>query len=241
MIISHTAQFVVLSPWKTASQTTQARLAPFQESPYDAFYYFNPFLNRVVHQHLCCAEFHCLPEARLGYRTAAFVRNPYDRAYSGFLQVQRDVENQPLRDYPAAWIKELVVRQVAENRRQLVQARYDFDAWIALLTEDQVRNIGRNSSLPLHPASYWTHLGHEPFVEFVGRVERFEEDFQRLVDWLGIDPGRIAAGTCNESGLAGAGPHGYRHVQRMSRRSIATINSLFADDFNLFDYPTLRG
>jgi hypothetical protein len=239
MIISHREKFIVLSPWKTASQTTQARLAAFQESPYDAFYHFNPFLNRVVHQHLTCSEFRGLPESRLGYRMASFVRNPYDRAYSGFLQVQRDAEHQPLRDYPAAWIKNLVVRQVEENRRQLARAQYDFDAWIALLTEDQVRNIGRNSSLPLHPACYWTHVGGEPGVDFVGRVERFEEDFRRLVAWLGIDPGRIGAGTSNESGLSSDGPYGYRHAARMSRRSIATINALFADDFDLFGYPAL--
>lgn len=240
MIVSHSKTFVLLSPWKTASQTTQARLAAFQESTYDAFYHFNPFLNRVVHQHLCCAEFRCLPEASRGYRTASFVRNPYDRAFSGFLQVQRDVENQPLRTYPAPWIKELVVRQIEENHRQLKQAKYDFDTWIGLLSEDQVRNVGRNSSLPLHPACYWTHLGRERFVDFVGRVERFEEDFQRLVSWLGLEPDRISKDNCNESRVDGFGPHGFRHAQRMNHRSIAKINSLFADDFDLFGYPKLR-
>jgi hypothetical protein len=236
MIISHSKRFVLLSPWKAASQTTQARLAAFQESTYEPFYHFNPVLNRVVHQHLTCAEFSCLPEADRGYRIASFIRNPYDRAYSGFLQVRRDVENQPLRDYPAPWIKELVVRQVEENRRQLERARYDFDDWIALLKEEQVRNLGGNSSLPLHPGHYWTHLGRHPFVEFVARVERFEEDFQRLVAWLGIEAERIAVANCNQSGLPGAGSHGYRHLHRMHARSIAKINTLFADDFELLGY-----
>lgn len=240
MIVSHSKKFVLLSPWKTASQTTRARLAVFQESPYDDFFHFNPCLNRVVHQHLVCADFRCLPEAGRGYRTASFIRNPYDRAYSGFLQVQRDVENHPLRSYPAPWIKELVVRQIEENRQQLKKARYDFDAWIGLLREDQVRNVGRNSSLPLHPACYWTHLGREPFVDFVGRVERFEEDFQRLVSWLGLETDRITTDNCNESHFDGLGPHGFRHVQRMNRRSIDKINALFSDDFDLFGYPRLR-
>jgi hypothetical protein len=236
MIISHSNQFVILSPWKTASQTTQARLAAFQESTYDAFYNFNPILNRVVHQHLTCAEFSCLPEASRGYRTASFIRNPYDRAYSGFLQVQRDVENQPFRDYPAPWVRELVLRQVEENRRQLERADYDFDGWIGVLTEDQVRNVGSNSSLPLHPVHYWTHLDQRPFVDFVGRVERYEEDFQRLIQWLGIETERITAATHNVSGLRGDGSHAYRHIHRMHARSIATINQLFTDDFELLGY-----
>lgn len=236
MIISHSCRFVLLSPWKTASQTTQARLATFQESTYESFYHFNPILNRVVHQHLTCSEFSCLPEASRGYRTASFIRNPYDRAYSGFLQVQRDVENQPLRDYPAPWIRELIGRQVEENRRHLEQAQYDFDAWIDLLKEDRVRNVGGNSSLPLHPAHYWTHLGRRPFVEFVARVERFEEDFRRLTAWLGIEAEKIAVTNCNQSGLPGLGSHGYRHIHRMNARSITKINHLFADDFDLLGY-----
>lgn len=241
MIISHSNQFVILSPWKTASQTTQARLAAFQESTYDAFYHFNPILNRVVHQHLTCADFSCLPEARRAYRTASFIRNPYDRAYSGFLQVQRDVENQPFRDFPSPWVRELVLRQVEENRRQLKRAEYDFDRWIGLLTEDQVRNVGSNSSLPLHPVHYWTHLGRDPFVDFVARVERYEEDFQRLIEWLGIETERITAATHNVSQLRGDGSHAYRHIHRMHTRSIAKMNQLFNDDFELLGYEKLRG
>jgi len=97
MIISHNKKFVMLEPWKTASQTMRARLHEHSEceSRYPGFFYFNPYLNRVVHQHITRAEFDCLPEAKLGYLTAAFVRNPYDRVNSGFRQLQKDIQEQP--------------------------------------------------------------------------------------------------------------------------------------------------
>lgn len=71
------------------------RLEEYNDSPYDRFFYFNSYLNRIVHQHIICADFACLPESKLGYFTASFVRNPYDRVYSGFRQLQKDLREQP--------------------------------------------------------------------------------------------------------------------------------------------------
>ncbi len=73
-----------MAPWKTASSTVAQRLGKYNESSYSLFYEFNPYLNRVVHQHLTRAELASFPEGKGAYRVAAFVRNPYDRVYSGF-------------------------------------------------------------------------------------------------------------------------------------------------------------
>ena len=90
MIVSHAKQFVLMAPWKTASSTSHATLGHYNESPYDRGFHWNPTLGRVVHQHLTLADLLALPEGQLGYKIGAFVRNPYDRAYSGFMQLQRD-------------------------------------------------------------------------------------------------------------------------------------------------------
>ena len=42
---------------------------------------------------------------RLGYRIAAFVRNPYDRVYSEFMQILREVHKQPPSEFPSPWSK----------------------------------------------------------------------------------------------------------------------------------------
>src|SRR5437763_3853042 len=133
MIISHHKRFVIFAPWKCASSTLHLRLGTFDESPYPRFHYFNPFLNRVVHQHLTCAEFQALPEARLDYRRAAFVRNPYERVVSGFRQLRRDAALQPQAEFPEPRVRTIVMQQLEHNRAQLARANYGLNAWVRLL------------------------------------------------------------------------------------------------------------
>src|ERR1700712_6004726 len=127
LVISHKHRFIMFLPWKTASQTMVLRLQAFNESPYDRFFHFNPYLNRVVHQHMTCADYVCLPESSRGYFAASFVRNPYDRAYSGFRQLLKDIQQQPNATYPEEWIRNLVREQLDENLAQLRQANFQFD------------------------------------------------------------------------------------------------------------------
>ena len=119
MIISAKHKFVILAPWKCASQTLHLRLAHLNESPYPRFFYHNEHLGRVSNQHLTCAEFQSLPESQHGYRTACFIRNPYDRAYSGFLQQQRDAANFPKRKFENPWLRELVMQHLERSQRKL--------------------------------------------------------------------------------------------------------------------------
>ena len=240
MIISHRRRFIMFAPWKTASQTMAARLRTYNESPYDGFFAFNPYLNRVVHQHITCAEFACLPESLLGYYRGSFVRNPYDRVYSGFRQLQKDVQEQSDAPFPAPWIGDLVRRQLADNPAQLRQAEFAFDAWLALVREEQVYEVGRNSSFPLHPAHYWTHIAGRQCVDFVGRTEQFESCFREFLDHVGIgelDP--VNANVADLQGCAATHPFGYRYAEQMSARSIDKINHLFATDFEIFGYPRI--
>ncbi len=237
MILSHRKRFVMLLPWKAASQTLVARLARLDESPYSRFFALNPHLNRVVHQHLTASDFLGLPESRLGYRVAVFVRNPYDRCYSGFRQLQGDLRDHPKAVYPAPWVRQLVGHQLAYNRSRLEAAGRDFDRWIHLLEEHEVRAPGHNTSLPLHPVHYWTHAGGRPVADFIGRTEAFEEDFARFA--RAFDLGPLPALDANVGESAPPGPHGYRYVGRMKPATVRKINRLFAEDFDRFNYPRL--
>ncbi|HTW83798.1 MAG TPA: sulfotransferase family 2 domain-containing protein [Candidatus Sulfotelmatobacter sp.] len=238
MIVSHRYRFVLLVPWKCASSTVWTRLVAYDESEHERFYDFNAALQRVVHRHLTLADYRALPEASLGYFTAAFVRNPYDRAYSGFRQLLRDRDQQPLVPFRTPWVRSLVVRQLSENAAQLIAAGYDFDAWMASLEEHQVYEIGRNSSLPLHPAHYWTHYAGAQAVDFVGRVEEFEADFELLCRRLGIPiPERTSANV--DVAPFPLRPGDYKYTSRMNSASIRRINELFRDDFELLGYPVV--
>ena len=238
MIISHKHRFAILSPWKTASSTIGLRFHSYNESPYSSFFYFNAYLNRVVHQHLTLADFRLLPEGRLGYTTASFVRNPYDRAYSGFIQLQRDIADQPKADYPSKWIKQLVTAQLAENARRLIAAGYDFNRWILTLPEYEIYEAGRNTNMPLHPASYWTHAEGKQSVDFVGKVENFEDEIEKFCTLIRISPPAKENANVTDT-LQDPALLGYRYVSRMSRVAIDRINLLFADDFATFGYEQI--
>lgn len=241
MIIIPTHKLVLLLPWKTASQTLRARLRHLDRSPYPDFFYFNRHLNRVVHQHLTLADFQALPESRRGYRLAVFVRNPYDRVVSGFRQLLRDVTTQPQLPFPQPWIRDLVTQQLADNFAMLCKAQFSVDAWFLQLPAFQVLEAGRDTSLPLHPAHYWTHAQGRQIVDFVGRVERFEEDFAALCREFGIaGAGRQDANRSADSGAA-RDAHGYAYASQLHPQTVARINALFDADFELFGYDRLLG
>lgn len=216
------------------------RLHRYNESPYPRLFYFNPYLNRIVHQHLTCAEFACLPEAKLGYLVASFVRNPYDRVYSGFRQLQKDVQEQPRLKFRVAWMRRHVLIQLSEILVQLKKANFDFDLWLESVTEAQIYDIGRNTNFNLHPAFYWTHIGKKQLVDFVGKVETFEEDFERFLKMVGIEEvSRANANVVDLEGSSSSNPFGYRYVDRMKPASIQKINRLFSRDFELFGYERI--
>lgn len=237
MIISHSKCFVLFSPWKTASTTLHASLERYNDNPYERFFHFNRRLGRVVHQHLTLGDFLALPEANLGYRTAAFVRNPYDRAYSGFIQIQRDFETQPRVHTSPEWISDLIKLQVSENMARVIAAGFDFDEWMSRLPEYEIYDCGRNTNMPLHPAHYWTHA--EDFtVDFIGKVENFSSDYLGLCKFFNIEPPKIKTKNASENRQISRRSYS-RYAGRMSRRSLDRINELYSRDFDLFGYETL--
>jgi hypothetical protein len=236
MILSHRQHFVLLAPWKTASSTAYLRLERYNESRYSRFYDCNPYLQRVVHQHITYAEFAMLPESREGFLIGAFVRNPYDRVYSGFLQLQRDVQQQPSASFPNPWIKTVVMRQLADNFAQLAAGEFNFDKWFGLVEEYQIYEVGRNSSFPLHPAHYWTGIDREQKIDFVGKVESFELDFGAFCGRVGITPSERANANVSDGPPDYQTPAHSRYLNLMSAASISKINTLFSSDFELFGY-----
>jgi Sulfotransferase family len=240
MIISHKKKFAAFRPWKCASSTLSARLEPYDQSPYSRFYHFNPHLGRVTHQHLTCADFAALPESKLGYFTFTFVRHPYDRVYSGFQQFFRDIDWQPKASFPSNWVKQLVLSQLASNFAQLARALFDFDTWWASVDEHQIYNAGANSSFPLHPAHYWTHIDGTQYVDSIGKVENFETDVEAICSRLEIPvPEKQNVNLSGESVGVSLDPNQTYYSSRMNRASLDKINAIFARDFQLFDYKKL--
>jgi hypothetical protein len=167
------------------------------------------------------------------------VRNPYDRTFSAYLQVRRDIENHWDEKYPEEWIKKLVRAQISENRRRLIGSEYDFNRWIFEIPDREIFDVGKNLCMLLHPSYYWTHFcgADNDQISFIGRVENFEEDFASFCGAMQIKPDTAkSVGVTPVKHYAPKNGYFYKYIGYMSCRTISRINQLFQKDFNLFGY-----
>lgn len=238
MIVIPERRLVLLLPWKCASQTLRSRLRHLDAERHPAFFHLSAALGRISHQHLTMRSFRALPEGALGYRVAVFVRNPYDRVYSGFMQLRRDVVWQRNATFPDAAVRATVFSQLDGIKAALGEARGNASRWFASLADEVVTCDGFNTSIPLHPCHHWTHEGGVQAVDFIGRVEQFETDFQRLRETFDLPA--VARDSSNVSKLSAAErPGGYRHAGKFDAAALARINRLFAADFETYGYPVI--
>lgn len=230
----------LLLPWKCASQTLQLRLKAYAKPKYPKLFYYNSYLNRVCQQHLELGGFLALPESKIGYALAVFVRNPYDRVYSGFHQLIRDIKVIPTLQFKDQWVKDLVLSDIAANHKTLHDAQFDVNNWFSMIRPYEILESGRNTCFNLHPASYWTHSNGSLIPNFIGHVESFEECFLRLTNRFGIQ--------CNSLGNANVANPNFKHLDRTNYQyidhfdvnTISKINALFHDDFMNFGYEKIN-
>jgi hypothetical protein len=109
------------------------------------------------------------------------------------------------------------------NFAQLCRAGFDFDAWLASVRDEQIYEVGRNTNFPLHPAYYWTHIADLQAVDFIGRVETFEADFQHFLSQVGIAPPAQVNENVVDRGGRGHGSIGVS-ICRSNERSITRTN-----------------
>lgn len=227
----------ILLPWKCASQTLRTRLQPYAQEPYEQLFYFNPLLQRVRNQHHTYADYLLLPQSKLSHRVATFVRNPYDRVVSGFIQLCRDASVIPTLKFRTPALKTFVLDQVAQNTQDIIRCGYDLNTWFMSLSPYKILDQSSPTFL-LQPVSAWTHLGTQS-IDFIGKVENFETDFEKLKAWAGIGP--TSNESVNRSQLAcdeGA-ESDYRYASKLHKKTIERINALFAADFELLGYTKL--
>lgn len=227
----------ILLPWKCASQTVRTRLRPYAQEPYQQLFYFNNHLQRVRNQHHTFADYLLLPQSKQGHEVATFVRNPYDRVVSGFMQLCRDSRVIPQLQFDDQNLKHYVLDQVAQNTQDLIRSSYNLNVWFLNLS---IYKILDNSSATflLQPAHVWTHCADKK-IDFIGKVETFEADFERLK--LSYRIGTTVMESVNQSQIKStAGPNAYyRHAQQLNSRSISRINDIFSLDFDLFGYKKI--
>lgn len=187
--------------------------------------HYNDALNEHLHKHLNLVTFFKLPESKQNYIRFTFVRNPYDRLYSGFLQRQHRLTEDPPPKLDVRLLKD-----------ELASIRGGFGEYVAFFTDRYKRKAGGPSSLCAH-----VYHDRDPAVHYVGFLETFEASLSQICDLVGIT--ELGAGNANVryelSGVDAARTHSnaqFRYLEKFDPETIRIVNETFAEDFNKLGY-----
>ena len=213
MVISHRHRYLYFVVPKCASATVRQSLAPYTDIGY-------PVSKHVQHQTI--RQFLATPHAPLyeqGYFRFTFVRNPYDRLYSGYVQDCFAATQSP------RWqrAKEPIFRMIGDdfNRYMLEHVRhaeiaYAWD-WICFC--------------PMHEFAW---RDGACVLDFVGRAETVEASLADLAQRLRVPITKAVDANVNvEPG------QDLKYLDRYDRATLEFVNTLYREDFERFGYPMI--
>lgn len=155
------------------------------------------------------------------YFKFTFVRNPYDRIYSGYLQDRHAAANLP------RWTK--------EKKPIFDTIGDDFEAYLldyALMAD--IRSDWR--WICFCPMTEFAYVGNERHVDFVGRAESLEADLHALGERLRL-PLRKAEDQNVRNGFCMEEP---KYLHHYTSRAIDAVNDAYRLDFERFGYRMIR-
>lgn len=156
----------------------------------------------------------------------AFIRNPYDRFYSAYLEITKKNATRFLNDAVMQKIKVASFNQFIQEEVDINRIRFD-PRFVNMI-----------------PGYNYTHHNNINQMNFIGRNENFEEDFKKVCDILGIDkplksanirtaPENCVEKTVNNKTLC------YKYLEKYESQTIKIVNELYARDFEFFEYELL--
>lgn len=228
MIVSEKPKFICFQPWKCGSSTLYSRLREYDDARYPQGEYFNTILGKNSHKHIALEDFFKLPESRQNHIRFVFVRNPYDRLYSGFVQRRHRLKNSPPKNM-----------QPGEIKREL---RY-FERGFLNFCEICLDYFRHDGSVISEPLNQYIYHDNKPAVDFVGFVETFEASFEQVCGSIGIQVAdRDNANIRYKENIETAKSFSkarYRYIDKYDRHSIEAVNEIFEKDFQCLGYRFL--
>ena len=213
MLISHRHRFLYFVVPKSASATLRKSLAPFADVGW-------PVSLGVQHQTV--RDFLASEHGELfdRYFRFTFVRNPYDRMYSGYMQDRHAAASSP--------------RWAREKQPIFDAIGDDFPRYV----REHVHSadvIGDWRWVCFCPMSEFACRDGQPSMDFVGRAETFEDDLFELGRRLSIplsksDDVNVRRGLCSPA---------LKYRDQFDRDTVRIANELYRDDFALFGYDML--
>lgn len=217
MVISERYKYLYFVIPKCGSATVRHALSPFTDIGYPV---------STFEEHATVRKY--LDEydqaGRFGtYFKFSFVRNPYDRVYSGFRQdmlastrwAQWIAVKKPIFDVIGDDFTAYMLHHVA--RADIVNAW----EWVCFC-----------------PMTAFTHLDGRRVVDWVGRAERLETDLNELEAKIGVTLAPLKSLNV-QTPADPDNPDRPKYLDRYARDVVAMVNEIYADDFSAFGYPML--
>jgi len=154
------------------------------------------------------------------YFKFAFVRNPYDRLYSAFLQDKFASEHY------GDWVP------VKGPIFDLIG--HDFNRYVTGYV-DPVKIVNDWDWIAFCPMREFCCLFDRMCMDFIGHIESLDEDLQKLSDL--INTKIVLAESAN---LRFVSPTIPKYLDRFERSTIGKINEIYKDDFEFFHYEMLN-
>jgi hypothetical protein len=248
MLISDEHQLILMLPQKCGSETLQSRLkelhscAEIGSSPY-----YEPNVKRYLSKHITLRVARKLPayQQRQHYRKVCFVRNPYDRVYSWFCWQHRLSEKplpveSPKQKYAIA--RELEGDEASLQRTQRIRRNLKLKMDAACGEFNRYIELNPESYGPLHE---FTHVWRCSRMDFIGYVEKFEDDYEAMCRRYGIDTDSAVCDNVLAKPKASCDPHrmeaeDYKSLPFYEKRTIDFVNRRFKRDFKCFGYEMLE-
>ncbi len=147
MIVDHDNKFIFVCIAKCASTSISRRFGYHIDPPPHKYHMF---LKDIVYKHPVAKE----------YFKFAFVRNPYDRVYSTYINLKYDGHD---------WATELKKKR---NFREFIL---------------DLKNSEYSQYIHLRPQSEYIKINDDIGVDFVGRFESLQADFAKIEGIIGIE------------------------------------------------------
>jgi hypothetical protein len=205
------------------------RLKKFDSGKIKQEDHYNITLNAITHRHITLKDFLKLPESDNDFFRFCFVKNIYDRIYSGYVQRHyRLTVDEPYRKSSEEYIKEL--EAINEGFEFFVEYIYEL-----------YKKSGSIRGDFLHEYAY--HNGRN-MLDFTGYVERFETDFNKACNILNLNEIESVNANVRSEPLAECDPKNmritdYKYIKKYTKKSIEIVNTCYARDFELFGYQKL--
>lgn len=153
------------------------------------------------------------------YFKFTFIRNPYDRIYSAFLQEK---------------MASITWGNWAQAKRQIFDSiGDDFNRYICeYVSKADLLNAW--DWICFRPMTAFTHKDGKLALDFVGRAENLSDDLAFLGKQLGIKITKSKdynVNSLNHSSL--------KNISKYNRDAIKVVNTIYQQDFECFNYPLL--